>query len=297
MTIQSFEIRHVGAFDLRSYSSAAGGALMMHVPSASVDGLNLAFLADDFENAVAVRVYQLDGMVHGELCAGDADIDLVRGQVARMLALDCDATDFDLLAGRESIVSMLQRRYPGLRHYAFSSPYESAVRFVIGQRMQMRQAAVIRQRLSEVHGGRVTAGNTSICVVPTPLKLLSIQEFEGLNQAKVKALHAVARAALDGALDAQWLRALPHEFALQQLQTIHGIGPFSAEGILIRGVVSQDALPGTESRLRRAVACAYGLANEPDDRELIAIAEHWRPYRGWVSYQLRRWQEEESHGR
>lgn len=295
MTTQCFEIHPVGSFDLSSYIHASGGGLMMHPRGTSPNELQLAFLADDFEHAVGVRLRQTGSTVHAAVSDCQADIDLVRRQIERMLGLDVDARRFDDLAVKEPVIGRLRERFPGLRHYGFASPYESAVRFVIGQRMRITQAAVIRQRLADAHGGKVTFGETIRGVVPSPRVLLGITEFPGINAAKIKALHAVATAAHEGGLDAEVLRSLPHEFALAHLQKIHGIGPFSAEGILIRGAVAPDALPTNEPRLKRAVARAYGLCSEPDDAQMTRISDGWRPFRGWVCHQLRRWLEDETH--
>lgn len=76
--------------------------------------------------------------------------------------------------------------------------------------------------------------------------------------------------------------------------TLPGIGPFSAELVLIRGVGTTDILPTAEPRLLRAVARAYELDHEPDLAELGRIAETWRPYRTWVAVLLRRMLEDET---
>lgn len=81
------------------------------------------------------------------------------------------------------------------------------------------------------------------------------------------------------------------EEAAEDLQRLPGIGPFSAELILIRGVGDPDALPRHERRLARAVNAAYEL---PDNADIAPTAEGWRPYRAWVSLLLRAWHEDET---
>ena len=72
-----------------------------------------------------------------------------------------------------------------------------------------------------------------------------------------------------------------------QLQQLAGIGFFSAELILLRGVGDADAFPKSEKRLHRAMAAAYHLGDDPDLDTLERIADGWRPHRSWVGLLLR----------
>jgi DNA-3-methyladenine glycosylase II len=117
-----------------------------------------------------------------------------------------------------------------------------------------------------------------------------LRELRGLSARKVEWLHGVARAALDGRLDSTHLRALPAEHALANLRELPGIGPFSAELVLLRGAGAPDHFPRHERRLQRAMRDLYGL-NETRPDELNQIAENWRPYRTWASVLVRVWLE------
>ena len=103
----------------------------------------------------------------------------------------------------------------------------------------------------------------------------------GLPPVKIERLHGIARAALDGDLDAGRLRAMETAQALVELQRIPGIGLFSAELILIRGAGHPDVFPASERRLHDEMAHEYGL-HDPSPARLAAIAEAGGPTgRGW----------------
>ena len=127
----------------------------------------------------------------------------------------------------------------------FFTPYEAAAWTVIGHRIRMTQAATVMLELT------------------TPM---------------VEQLRAPAEAALGGRLGRDRLRAMDPDDAIDELQELPGIGPFSAELILIRGVGAPDLLHRHEPRLSHAARAAYGL---PDDADLAPTAEAWRPYRSW----------------
>lgn len=70
---------------------------------------------------------------------------------------------------------------------------------------------------------------------PGPSRLARFEGFPGLFGRKAEYLRSLGRVAAEGKLDASYLRSLPVEEALEELKKLPGIGPFSAELILLRG--------------------------------------------------------------
>jgi 3-methyladenine DNA glycosylase/8-oxoguanine DNA glycosylase len=122
--------------------------------------------------------------------------------------------------------------------------------------------------------------------MPPPQALLAVEGPLGLPEVKVQRLHSIARAAQEGLLDAGLLRALKPEEALRRLQKLPGIGPFSAQLILVRGAGHPDVFPGNEERLHAEMRASYGLPGA-DVAALEEVARRWRPYRSWVALLLR----------
>lgn len=261
------------------------------------DLLRLAFVADGFvegdEKVAGAYVHPEGDVVTGEVY-GEADVGVVRAQVERILSLDVDGSGFLEVGERDPVIRRLQARYPGLRPVLFYSPYEAAAWTVIGQRVLILQAAKIKSRMAEELGTAVEIRGKPTYAFPGPSRLLELQGFAGLTPIKVERLESLAGAAFEGKLDAGYLRSLPVEEALAGLERLPGIGPFSAELILLRGAGEPDHLPEHEPRLARAVAMAYGLEESPGVGGLRKLAERWRPYRAWVSLLLRAMLEEET---
>uniref|UniRef100_A0AAU3H711 DNA-3-methyladenine glycosylase II n=1 Tax=Streptomyces sp. NBC_01401 TaxID=2903854 RepID=A0AAU3H711_9ACTN len=269
--------------------------------------LRLAFVSDDGHTVVGAAVRQEEtvdgapGTVHAECTvhaggrttrptAGSVAGRAARAQIARILSLDVDATDFPALADKDEVVAGLQAEFPGLRPVLFHSPYEAAAWTIIGNRIRETQAAAVKARLAQEHGQAVDVAGRRLHAFPAPAVLRTLDQIPGLTGLKVERLHALAEATLDGSLDAAVLRAQPAEFALTDLRQLPGIGPFSAELILIRGAGHPDVFPTVEPRLHRAMAAAYGLDASTADsgpRRLAALAEAWRPYRSWVALLMR----------
>ena len=70
---------------------------------------------------------------------------------------------------------------------------------------------------------------------------------------------------------------------MQRLQELAGIGPFSAELVMIRSVGDPDVFAWTEGRLHHGMTEAYDLRRAPDVDALEQLTEAWRPCRSWVS--------------
>jgi DNA-3-methyladenine glycosylase II len=123
---------------------------------------------------------------------------------------------------------------------------------------------------------------------PAPERLLALDAVPRLADEKVRRLHGIARAALEGRLNRERLLAAGQERALAALRELRGIGPFWADGIYLRAVGPTDAVTLNEPRVRAKAAERYGApAVAEDDEAFLALAERWRPYRTWVSVLLR----------
>jgi DNA-3-methyladenine glycosylase II len=150
----------------------------------------------------------------------------------------------------------------------------------------MSRAAAIQVRIAEASGDLATIDRQVVASFPRPQSILNRNAFPGVSAEKWSRLQAVARAALDGQLEAKDLLALPLEEARERLLRIHGVGSWTADGILIRGCGPTDILPLREPLLHAAVALTYGMKTIPNDDEVSALAKDWRPFRTWVSVLL-----------
>jgi DNA-3-methyladenine glycosylase II len=292
MARETFEIEPRGPYSFTQSVRFLEGFAPAAYEGGESDLLQLAFTVDGGEDVVGAIVRYGEGVVAGEVY-GDADVEAVRKQVARILSLDVDGSGFAELGGRDSVVKRLQERYPGLRPVLFYSPYEAAAWAIIGNRIRIVQAAKIKARMAEELGSVVEIDGEKEHAFPGPTQLAQLEDFPGLFGRKAEYLRRLGQEA-KGKLNAEYLRSMPAEDALDELKKLPGIGPFSAELILLRGAGEPDYLPTNEPRLRWAVAMAYGLDESPTVAELEEIAERWRPYRTWVSLHLRTMLEDET---
>jgi DNA-3-methyladenine glycosylase II len=156
-----------------------------------------------------------------------------------------------------------------------------------GTRGRSPLAARSRARIADELGCEFNLAGERVAAFPCPERLLEVGPGPGLGEQKVERLHHVARAALEGRLDAEHLRGMEPEEAMSELRELPGIGPFYAGLVVVRSVGVTDLLPAEEPRARRAVAHFYGLEAPPSAEEFTELAESWRPFRSWATVLLR----------
>lgn len=249
------------------------------------DELTLAFPLDGSFTPTAVALRYDDGVLRGQV-SGTDDTGAAARQVARIFSLDHDGTDYPAVGRRDPAVGRLMEALPGLRPVNFTSPYETAAWAVISQRISMRQAAAIKDRLIDEYGQPLEAGGVEVRGFPEPERLLHLQAVPGLSAEKTSRLRGVARAALDGLLDAGRLRALGDEAGPASVLQIPGIGPFWSQGIYLRGCGILDVFPD-EPLSTAALGHLHGLGDRPDPSKIRELTELYRPFRMWVAVLLR----------
>lgn len=256
-------------------------------PTPEGDVMQLAFVLDGHAEHAGVLLRQrADGAIEATV-DGTQKAAAAERQVKRILSLDHPGTGWLAVGGRDPVIGRLQKDHPGLRPVLFHSPYEGAAWSVISHRRGRAQAAPLRARLSTELGRTFALGGESLAAFPLPDKLAALKTFSGFEPQRIERLRGIARAALDGKLDAEGLSAMPLEAARAELETLPGIGPFYADLILVRATGLADLLPRDEPRILGYVGHFYGLRGPATGAQLHEIAEAWTPYRTWGVVLLR----------
>ena len=284
----TFEIQPIGPFSLAAAQRFAGGfPAGIGGGGVAETSIVMSFPLEGWHASAAVELRQdASGRVVGETDAEPSDLPTVARQAARSLSLDHDGTGWPAVGDRDAVVGRFQRSYDFLRPVCFYSAYEAATSFVIGQRISMRQGARVKERLRELAGDQPTVNGRPYAAFPRPQRLLELKEMPGLSATKVAWLHGLARAALDGSLDTESLRAMPQGEALTALGGLAGVGPWTAEAVRLRGCGMADELPMHDEESPRAIGRLYGRA-ALDRGSFERLAEAWRPYRMWAIVLLR----------
>jgi AraC family transcriptional regulator of adaptative response / DNA-3-methyladenine glycosylase II len=100
--------------------------------------------------------------------------------------------------------------------------------------------------------------------------------------ARTRALAELAGAVACGRVVLDGARSL--EDTVAALEALPGIGPWTAGYIAMRALAEPDAFPAADLGLRRALVKRDGTP--PSAAEMLARAEHWRPWRSYATLYL-----------
>jgi len=101
----------------------------------------------------------------------------------------------------------------------------------------------------------------------------------GLSAPKIRTLKAIASAVVREELALAALDKLTADDAHAALTAVHGIGPWTADIYLLSALGHADAWPAGDLALQEAAKVAFALAARPTAKEMLALAEPWRPWR------------------
>lgn len=214
---------------------------------------------------------------------------------ARFLwGLDDDLdVDRPLMASDPDIAPLL-KRFGELRIVRAPDLYEALLVAVIGQQVSVQAAQSIRRRLMEKIGTRITVddehGRESYYLYPTPRQLIAAGEFglrdQGVSRQKSEYLLEIAARAVSGELGCDAFQALSDEDALRRLCEIKGVGRWTAEIAMMRGLGRKDVFPAGDLGLQVAVQEVRGMRERPSEKALRRIAERWRGWRSHAAFYL-----------
>ena len=161
-------------------------------------------------------------------------------------------------------------------------PFQALVRSVTFQQLNGTAAETIFGRVLALY-----ARNR----FPTPEDLLATPDTKlraaGLSRNKNAAVKDIAARTMEGVVpDSRTIKKLSNEEILERLTTVHGVGPWTVEMLLIFTLGREDVLPATDFGVRKGFALTYGLKELPSPKELLAHGEKWRPHRTTASWYL-----------
>jgi AraC family transcriptional regulator of adaptative response / DNA-3-methyladenine glycosylase II len=210
------------------------------------------------------------------------DLLVVVAKVRRLFDLDAHPAAIGGHLARDPRLAPLVRRRPGLRVPGAFEPFETAIAAVLGQQVTVRAGRTLASRLVSALGDDLETDAPELRRVwPTADRVARAGEDTlaalGMPAARARTLGRLAAAVADGRLGLEH-PASPTALA-EQLLAIDGIGPWTAEYILMRAAAWPDAFPPQDAALARA------LSTTPS-KTTAALAEPWRPWRSYATLHL-----------
>lgn len=207
----------------------------------------------------------------------------------RTLGLVADPSRFEARVSALPEMAPLLEGQRGLRVPLIADPFDALVWAITGQQITLGLAFLLRRRLIARTSAEVGDGLYAPPAAPAiarlePDDLVAL----GFSRAKASYLIGAARAVVDGTLPLRDLSRSPATRIERTLRSIRGIGPWSAQYVLMRSYGFQDCVPVGDVGLTASLQRFFALAARPGKDETLALMRRFSPYRSLATFHL--WQ-------
>jgi DNA-3-methyladenine glycosylase II len=213
-----------------------------------------------------------------------------RAALEGMLSLELDIDPFYTLAAGDPVLAPLAARFRGLRPPRFPSVFECLVNAIALQQLSLAAGLTLVNRLSRTYGAPSSAAGRRAYAFPEPAALAVAQPGSiralGFSLRKATTIVAIADAVNEGLLDLESLATRDDSHVVGTLTQIAGVGRWSAEYTLLRGLGRLHVFPGDDVGARKNLARWLGLPEPLDYAGVQRAVAGWRPYAGLVYFHL-----------
>ncbi|MDQ3963043.1 MAG: DNA-3-methyladenine glycosylase 2 family protein [Actinomycetota bacterium] len=198
----------------------------------------------------------------------------------RMLDLDADPVAIDAALAKDPLLQSSIKKTPGRRVPGTVSGAELAIRAVIGQQISVKGASTVAGKLVAALGKPLTAPVETLShTFPTPEAVVdSDLAMIGMPQARRRTLRLLADSIAKREIDVD--PGADREATRSRLLAIPGIGPWTADYIVMRALGDPDAFLPTD------LGVVHGLKKLGHSGPITARAERWRPWRAYAQQHL-----------
>jgi AraC family transcriptional regulator of adaptative response / DNA-3-methyladenine glycosylase II len=208
--------------------------------------------------------------------------------VRRLFDLSADPVQIGEHLAEDALLAPLIAARPGLRSPGAWDGFELAVRAILGQQISVPAAAKLAARLAETFGTELADPSARALgltrLFPTAAQLAGA-DIAGLGL--MPGARATALSGMAAALSSDPALLGPRgelDETIAALRALPVVGEWTAQYIAMRALRESDAFPAADVGLQRALADPAG--RRPSSSQLLAYAEHWRPWRAYGAAHL-----------
>ncbi|MDJ0846056.1 DNA-3-methyladenine glycosylase family protein [Crocosphaera sp.] len=182
------------------------------------------------------------------------------------------------LRSKDDILADLIALYPSETMINYHDAFLTLVKAIIGQQISVSAANAIGQRVESLLG-KITL-ETYLETHPESLRQC------GLSRQKISYINNIAQAFQNDILTPQSWEKMSDKAVMEQLTSIKGIGPWTAQMFLIFHLHRQDIFPLADLGLINAIQQHYGSEKGLTKTQIKELSHRWKPYRTVATWYL-----------
>ena len=238
------------------------------------------------DEPAVVRAWPVSGAVRLRAEARTAEAAAFAVERMRFgLNLDHDLAPFQKRFKHDPLIGPVIRRYPWLRPFRRSVPFEALAWAITEQLIETTRAFAIQRRLTYRYGRRSACG--TLRDAPTPGALAARAPYE-LAALDLAAKRATAMIKVSREIDSGRVDLTEHEPAWKRLLSIANIGSWTIDCLAFHGQGRDDMLPAGDLAYVKLVGRLARLGRRATEAE---VREFFAPYGEWAgvagTYMLR----------
>ncbi|MEC2199369.1 DNA-3-methyladenine glycosidase II [Bacillus subtilis] len=204
--------------------------------------------------------------------------------------LDNDLTPFYELAKADPLLKMPARKFYGLRVIGIPDLFEALCWGVLGQQINLAFAYSLKKQFVEAFGDSIEWNGKKYWVFPpyeriarlTPTDLADIK----MTVKKSEYIIGIARLMASGELSREKLMKMNFKDAEKNLIKIRGIGPWTANYVLMRCLRFPTAFPIDDVCLIRSIKILRNMNRKPTIDEILEISFSWKKWESYATFYL-----------
>jgi len=236
-----------------------------------------------------LKTPQLQVSVEGQPLSSKVKV-AAKSALERLIGLRIDLAEFYRCAARQGKLRQLASQFRGMKPPQFATVFESVINAIASQQVSRTLGVRLLNRLAVTYGAAVREGDAAAHAFPRPedlagLCLADLRQL-GFSQQRGRAMIELAKSITEGGLDLERLADLSDEDAVKRLRSLRGVGPWTAEYVLLRGLGRTSVFPGDVVGARNNLQRWLHLASAPDDASVRRTLDCWRPHGGLIYFHL-----------
>jgi DNA-3-methyladenine glycosylase II len=213
----------------------------------------------------------------------DADHAAITSALERLLGLHVDLTAFYEFASGYPRLRVLVERFRGVKPPRFPSAFEALVNAITCQQLSLTVGITILNRLARLCGAEL-AGEHAF-PAPADVAGLGIEALRTLGYSYNKA-HALLELARNAGDIGEEIASMDNRRAVDRLLELRGVGRWTAEYTLLRGLGRSDVFPGDDVGARNNLERWLNLRKRLDYDGVKRVLARWRRYAGLIYFHL-----------
>lgn len=210
--------------------------------------------------------------------------------VERLLGIRLDLQRFYGFAVGEPKLGPLARRFRGMKPPRYLTGFECLANAIACQQISLAAGIQLLNRFSEAFGKPFQSSQVRYVAFPRPEDLIQANEDDlrrlGFSGQKAAALLNLARLVRNGELDLDKLQASSDEATVAELCRLRGVGRWTAEYAMLRGMGRLHVFPGDDVGARNNLCQWLGLSAKLDYQNVQRVLNRWKRFGGLIYFHL-----------